>query len=86
MSEFKGLGWFISHNNPDGDGDKPKQVVAEKTLSAPGFPDTLVHEEAHSMGLLLERLHAYESHLTQLGYYEAKAATKSATERLAVIV
>ncbi len=78
LSEFKGLGWVITHLNPEGEGDKPKQVVAEKALSAPGFPDTLVHEEAHTVGLLLERLHAYEIHLKERGYYEAKAVADAA--------
>jgi predicted nucleic acid-binding Zn ribbon protein len=71
LSEFKGKGWVITHDNRKGDDAKPKWVSAEKHLEAPGFPDTIVREGAESIGLLLERLNAYESQLVSTGYYVA---------------
>lgn len=68
LSEALGLGWKIVHEDLDSLGSGAK-LVAEKHLSAPGFPDTLVREVADTTGLLLERVFAYEAHLAKKGYY-----------------
>lgn len=64
LAEAQGLGWSIVHES-DGQDKKPVQLVAEKHVVTPNGNDTLVHEEAPTMGLLLERVFAYEAHLAK---------------------
>lgn len=69
LAEAKGLGWNVVHNDEEGVGTGEK-LVAEKRLNAPGFPDRSVREHGATMGLLLERVFAYEAHLRARGYYQ----------------
>lgn len=41
----------------------PARVTAEKFLSLPGRADHTITETAETIGLLLERIHAFEQHL-----------------------
>lgn len=75
LAEAKGLGWKITHQDNVGVEGKPKWNEAEKHLSAPGFPDKTVKEGAETIGLLLERVFAYEAHLRGLGYYSGSSAS-----------
>ena len=73
-SEAEKAGWSIFHEQDkivlnDGDNQAgtsrvlPASYRAEKYVSLPGRAETLITEEAHSIGKLLERIHAYEEHL-----------------------
>ncbi len=70
-AEAESAGWIISHQRDEyevtvGPGltqKHPATIVAEKYLSLPGAVGQLIHEEASTEGLLLERIHAYEQHL-----------------------
>lgn len=72
--EAEARGWVFVHKSPErieaNSGDPQGRslriapsVRAEKYVSLPGRNATLINEEAETMGLLLERIHAYEQHL-----------------------
>lgn len=60
----------------------PPTIVAEKRVSRPGVADVTAHEEAETMGKLLERIHAYEQHLA--GLPESRANDIDTTGELRV--
>lgn len=45
----------------------PRSIRAEKIVSRPNAGSYVVNEEAETLGLLLERIHAFERHLDSLG-------------------
>lgn len=69
-SDAEAAGWSIVHKREAheitvGPGlvqKVPATIVAEKYVSFPDKPSQLIHEEAETMGLLLERIHAWEQH------------------------
>lgn len=71
------LGWVFTHESdevtladslPTGvTRTVPAKVTAEKFLSLPGKGDHTITETAETIGLLLERIHAYEQHLEERG-------------------
>lgn len=76
-TEAEKLGWRFVHNQDeartlrprDSQGREqtlPPSYVAEKTQETAVGGETLIHEEAETMGLLLERINAYEAHLGRL--------------------
>lgn len=70
QSEAEAAGWSIVHQRdefevtvgPNLVQKTPATIVAEKYISRPGEVGRLIHEEAETMGLLLERIHAWEQH------------------------
>lgn len=70
QSEAEAAGWSIVHQRdefevtvgPNLVQKTPATIVAEKYISRPGEVGRLIHEEAETMGLLLERIHAWEEH------------------------
>lgn len=72
-AEAEAAGWTIFHERdafdvdaPGGTRTTPASIRAERYVSLPGQASTLVTEEAETMGLLLERISAYEAHLRGL--------------------
>lgn len=71
QAEAEAAGWSIVHQRDEyevtvGPGltkKHPQTIVAEKYLSLPGQAGRLIHEEAETMGKLLERIHSFELHL-----------------------
>ncbi len=70
QAEAEALGWSIVHKRDEyevtvGPGltqKHPATIVAEKYVSRPGEAGRFIHEEAETVGLLLERIHAWEQH------------------------
>jgi hypothetical protein len=69
-------GWAFFHDSPaetvvtdDGTQHTPASVKAEKFVRIVGRPPQITTEEAESMRLLLERIHAYEVHLENVPGY-----------------
>lgn len=70
QSEAEAAGWSIVHQRdeyevvvgPNLTQKHPATIVAEKYISRPGEVGRLIHEEAETMGKLLERIHAWEQH------------------------
>lgn len=83
MSRFskaaaEALGWSFYHDSPEvvlNDGNNqsgvskkvPASVRAEKFLSLPGQAAKRITEEAETIGKLLERINAFEQHLSSRG-------------------
>lgn len=75
-ADAEARGWVFVHDSPAEDivtsevqgevRSVPRSIRAEKILSLPGKGSQVVNEEAESMGLLLERIHAFEAHHDQL--------------------
>lgn len=78
QAEAEAAGWSIVHKRDEyevvvGPGlvqKHPATIVAEKYHSPPGQKAVLIHEEAESMGLLLERIHAWEQHQSNVNEVE----------------
>lgn len=70
QSEAEAAGWSIVHQRdefevtvgPNLVQKTPATIVAEKYITRPGEVGRLIHEEAETMGKLLERIHAWEEH------------------------
>lgn len=70
QAEAEAAGWSIVHKRDEyevtvGPGlvqKHPATIVAEKYVSRPGEVGRFLHEEAETMGKLLERIHAWEQH------------------------
>lgn len=70
QAEAEAAGWSIVHKRDEYEvtvrpglvQKTPATIVAEKYHSPPGQKAILLHEEAETMGLLLERINAWEQH------------------------